>query len=68
MVTPDLTSVLSSVSAFIGGILFGAVSNWEPSPPGPPKRYVTFDPEEDDKEFDRQLEETVGTSKIDTDD
>jgi hypothetical protein len=52
--------VLLSIMATFGGIGVGAVMHWEPFAPPPPKRHVTFDPEEDDEEFDRQMKEAMG--------
>jgi len=56
---PSMTVLLSIMSTF-GGIGVGAGMHWQPSAPTPPKRHVTFDPEEDDEEFDRQLREGLG--------
>ncbi len=67
-VPATLEGAILSILAFTVGVVFGAVINWEASVPYAPKRHVTFDPDEDDAEFDRQLEETLGTSKFDTDD
>ncbi|MGY5874300.1 MAG: hypothetical protein RTU30_01015 [Candidatus Thorarchaeota archaeon] len=67
-VTATIDGAILSILAFTIGIAFGAVINWEASAPIGPKRRMTFDPDEDDAEFDRQLEETLGTSKFDIDD
>ncbi|MHA2142027.1 MAG: hypothetical protein ACXADC_08270 [Candidatus Thorarchaeota archaeon] len=52
--------ILLSIMATFGGIGVGAAMHWEPFAPPPPKRHVTFDPEEDDEEFDRQMKEAMG--------
>ncbi|MFW9845393.1 MAG: hypothetical protein ACFFD6_01490 [Candidatus Thorarchaeota archaeon] len=52
--------VLLSFIATFAGIGFGAAMHWEPFAPPSVKRHVTFDPEEDDKEFDRQIREAFG--------
>ncbi len=52
--------VLLSIMATYGGIGVGAVMHWEPFAPPPPKRHVSFDPEEDDEEFDRQIKDAMG--------
>ncbi|MHA1924964.1 MAG: hypothetical protein ACXABV_13940 [Candidatus Thorarchaeota archaeon] len=51
---------LLSIMTTFGGIGVGAALHWEPFAAPPPKRHVTFDPEEDDEEFDRQLKEAMG--------
>lgn len=51
---------LLSIMTTFGGIGVGAVLHWEPFAAPPPKRHVTFDPEEDDEEFDRQIKEAMG--------
>jgi hypothetical protein len=51
---------LLSIMTTFGGIGVGAVLHWEPFAAPPPKRHVTFDPEEDDEEFDRQLKDAMG--------
>lgn len=51
---------LLSIMTTFGGIGVGAALHWEPFAEPPPKRHVTFDPEEDDEEFDRQLREAMG--------
>ncbi|MFW9965624.1 MAG: hypothetical protein ACFFEA_00585 [Candidatus Thorarchaeota archaeon] len=56
---PSMTVLLSIMSTF-GGIGVGAAMHWQPFASTPPKRRVTFDPEEDDEEFDRQLREGLG--------
>jgi hypothetical protein len=50
------------ISSFFGGYVLGALSNWAPSPRPKKKRRVVFDPESEDEEFDRQLEEALGDS------
>ena len=55
----SLVFLLSIMTTF-GGIGVGAALHWEPFAAPPPKRHVTFDPEEDDEEFDRQLKEAMG--------
>jgi hypothetical protein len=52
--------VLLSIMATFGGIGVGAAMHWEPFAPPPPKRHVSFDPEEDDEEFDRQIKDAMG--------
>lgn len=52
--------VLLSVIATFGGIGFGAAMHWEPFAPPRTKRHITFDPEEADEEFDRQIREAFG--------
>ena len=52
--------ILLSIIATFGGIGFGAAMHWEPFAPPPAKRHVSFDPVEDDEEFDRQIREAFG--------
>jgi hypothetical protein len=56
---PSMAVLLSIMSTF-GGIGVGAAMHWQPFAATPHKRHVTFDPEEDDEEFDRQLREGLG--------
>jgi hypothetical protein len=51
--------VLSMIST-AGGFLLGIVSNWVPPEEPPFKVRMTFDPEEADEEFDRQIDEALG--------
>jgi thiol:disulfide interchange protein len=55
----SLMFLLSILTTF-GGLGVGAALHWEPFAAPPPKRHVTFDPEEDDEEFDRQIKEAMG--------
>ena len=57
----SLDLVLAFMS-FVGGVAFGAGISWTPELPSAPKRHVLFNPEEDDAEFDRQLQEALGDS------
>lgn len=54
--------MLVIISSFFGGYVIGALSNWAPTPKPRKKRRVVFDPESEDEEFDRQLEEALGGS------
>jgi fructose-specific phosphotransferase system IIC component len=58
----DLTSVelVFIIASFFGGYMVGAFSNWEPPNRPRMKRHIRFDPEADDEDFDRQLEEALG--------
>lgn len=51
------------IASFFGGYVIGALSNWAPMSRPKKKRRVVFDPEAEDEEFDRQLEEALGGSK-----
>ncbi len=52
---PSESVMLISVISCLAGALFGETLNWAPAPQKAPKRYVYFDPEDDD-EFDREIE------------
>ncbi|MFW9848660.1 MAG: hypothetical protein ACFFF4_05945 [Candidatus Thorarchaeota archaeon] len=56
-IPPNQFSFLLAVLGFAGGCALGMGFNWAPIPAKPPQRHVVFDPEEDDKEFDRQIED-----------
>lgn len=60
LVTVSSVEILLSIMATFGGIGVGAVLHWQPFASPPPKRHITFDPEEDDEEFDRQINEALG--------
>lgn len=51
--------ILSSLGGFGLGLFLG----WTPQTDKPPKNHIIYDPEEDDEEFDRQIEEALGGRK-----
>lgn len=53
--------IILIILSYFGGYALGAVANWAPLPEKPPKRHIIFEPDDDD-EFDRELEETMGGS------
>ncbi|MHA2424229.1 MAG: hypothetical protein ACXAEF_05545 [Candidatus Thorarchaeota archaeon] len=59
----DQFSILLAVLSFAGGCAFGMGVNWAPTPEKGPQRHVVFDPEEEDEEFDRQIEEAFRGSE-----
>ncbi|MHA1906602.1 MAG: hypothetical protein ACW98Y_04855 [Candidatus Thorarchaeota archaeon] len=56
-VLPGQYSFLLAILSFAGGCALGMTMNWAPTPKNQAQRHVVFDPEEDDKEFDRQIED-----------
>ncbi len=46
--------------SFVSGVGLGSGIGWVPEGPPAPKRHVRYDPDEDDREFDRQLRESLG--------
>lgn len=50
------------IASFLGGYIMGALSNWAPTKEPKKKRHIVFDPDADEEEFDRQLEEALGGS------
>ncbi|MFW9793407.1 MAG: hypothetical protein ACFFEE_03820 [Candidatus Thorarchaeota archaeon] len=47
------------VLAYFGGYFLGAASNWAPPPEKPPKRHIVYEPDVDEDEFDREIEEAL---------
>lgn len=47
------------VLSYFGGYSIGALSNWAPSPEKPPKSHIIIEPDDDDEEFDREIEEAL---------
>ncbi len=60
---PGPFSFLLGVLSFAGGCAFGMSINWAPTPSKGPRRHVVFNPEEDDEEFDRQIEDAFRGSQ-----
>ena len=60
---PDQFSFLLAALSFAGGCAFGMGANWAPTPSKGPRRHVVYDPEEDDEEFDRQIEDAFKGSQ-----
>lgn len=46
-----------NVLFMVGGIGFGASTNWQTPVEAKMKSHIIYDPDEDDEEFDRQIEE-----------
>lgn len=44
---------------YFGGYALGAGSNWAPLPEKPPERHIIYEPDDDD--FDREIEEAMGS-------
>lgn len=55
IITPNDFSVLLSVISTFTGIFFGEIMNWSRIVKTGTKNHIIFDPEEDDKEFERQI-------------
>ncbi len=49
------------ILSYFGGYALGAVSNWAPTPEKPRKSHIIYEPDDDDddKAFDREIEETL---------
>ncbi len=49
------------ILSYFGGYALGAVFNWAPTPEKPPKSHIIYEPDDDDddKAFDREIEETL---------
>ncbi len=52
--------VILIILSYLGGYAIGAIANWAPLPEKPPKRHVIFELDDDD-EFDKEIEETIGS-------
>ena len=48
------------ILSYLGGYALGAVANWAPLPEKPAKRHIIYEPDDDD-EFDREIEEAMGS-------
>ena len=51
--------MIPGILACLGGCVLGAIASWVPPSAKPPRRYIIFEPDEDD-EFDREIEEALG--------
>jgi hypothetical protein len=47
------------VLSYFGGYCLGAMSNWAPTPEKPPKSHIIYEPDDEDDEFDREIEEAL---------
>ncbi len=56
-VSPGDFGIIMSILATTMGAGFGVIINWAPTPRKDKTRRVVFDPDEDDREFERQLKE-----------
>ncbi|MFW9909689.1 MAG: hypothetical protein ACFFEF_14045 [Candidatus Thorarchaeota archaeon] len=56
-------SMFLAVLSFAGGCAFGEGANWAPTPSKGPKRHVVFDPEEEEAQFDREIEDAFKGSQ-----
>ncbi|MDF1537589.1 MAG: hypothetical protein P1Q69_01630 [Candidatus Thorarchaeota archaeon] len=61
-IPPGEISLLIVVVSSLGGCAFGEIVRWAPLPPKPAKRYVVYEPDDDDA-FDREIEEAFGGSQ-----
>lgn len=52
--------VIFIILSYFGGYALGAVANWAPLPEKPAKRHVIFELDDDD-DFDREIEEAMGS-------
>lgn len=55
--------MLFLIISSLGGFGLGLFFNWAPHIGTSPKNHIIYDPEEDDEEFDRQIEEALGGNK-----
>ncbi len=51
--------VIFVVLSYFGGYCIGALSNWAPTPEKPPKTHIIYEPDDEDEEFDREIEEAL---------
>lgn len=51
------------ILSFFGGYMLGVFSNWAPTPKPRASRRIVYEPEDDDDEFDRQIEEALGSHR-----
>ena len=49
------------ILSFFGGYMLGVFSNWAPTPRPRKARHIMYDPDDEDEEFDRQIEEALGS-------
>jgi hypothetical protein len=49
------------ILSFFGGYILGVFSNWAPTPKPRKEKHIIYEPEEDDEEFNRQIEEALGS-------
>ncbi|MFW9834256.1 MAG: hypothetical protein ACFFEK_09695 [Candidatus Thorarchaeota archaeon] len=52
--------LLFLILSYFGGYTLGAGSNWAPSPEKPPERHIIYEPD-DEEEYDKEIEETMGS-------
>lgn len=62
VLSPGNSIMLITIISCLVGALFGESLNWAPPPKKGPKRYVYFDPD-DDEEFDKEIEDSLGGSR-----
>ncbi len=55
IVDPGDYGILLAIIANTAGIIFGEIINWAPIQKTSKKSHILFDPEEEEKEFERQL-------------
>ena len=51
---------LFMIMSYLGGYILGAVSNWAPLPEKPKRSHIIYEPD-DDEDFDREIEEAMGS-------
>jgi len=51
---------LFMILSYLGGYTLGAISNWAPLPEKPRKSHIIYEPDDED-DFDREIEEAMGS-------
>ncbi|TFG34029.1 hypothetical protein EU527_05360 [Candidatus Thorarchaeota archaeon] len=56
----DSLEMLFIVLSVLGGFGLGIILNWSPYAQSSQKSHIIYEPDDDDEEFDRQIEEALG--------
>ena len=59
----DSLAMVFVVLSFLGGYFLGLVLNWEPPDTSKSKNHIIYEPEDDDDEFDKEIEDALGGKK-----